>query len=108
MSEEQLAALVAKLNDDPGLREKLEGSSDLDAFIEIAKEAGFDVSKADWLKYQKMQTLELSDAELESAAGGTEITADTLQGGTNNCYTVREVGCNTGPHSCEAPGSGYK
>lgn len=31
----------------------------------IAQEAGFDVSKEDWLKYQSNQTLELSDEELQ-------------------------------------------
>ena len=36
----------------------------------IAKEAGFDVIKADWLKYQAKENLELSDEELEGVAGG--------------------------------------
>lgn len=40
------------------------------AKVALAKEAGFDVSKADWLKYQAKQTLELSDEELEAVAGG--------------------------------------
>ena len=71
MSEEQLAALLAKLKDDAGLQEKIKGAADLDAAVAIAKEAGFDVSKADWLKYQAKQTLELSDEELEGVAGGT-------------------------------------
>ena len=71
MSEEQLAALIAKLKDDEGLQEKLKGASDLDAVLVIAKEAGFDVSKADWLRYQAQQTIELSDEELEGVAGGT-------------------------------------
>jgi len=70
MSEEQLAALLAKLRDDEGLQEKLKGAADLDAVLAIAKEAGFDVSKAAWLKYQANQTLELSDEELERVAGG--------------------------------------
>ena len=70
MSEEQLAALLAKLKDDEGLQEKLKGASDLDAVLAIAKEAGFDVSKADWLRYQAQQTIELSDEELEGIAGG--------------------------------------
>jgi predicted ribosomally synthesized peptide with nif11-like leader len=70
MSEEQLAALLAKLKDDEGLQEKLKVAADLDAFLAIAKEAGFDVSKADWLRYQANQTLELSDEELEGVAGG--------------------------------------
>ena len=74
MSEEQLSALIAKLKEDAGLREKLQGAADLDSAVALAKEAGFDVSKADWLKYQANQTLanplELSDEELEGVAGG--------------------------------------
>ncbi len=61
MSEAQLTALLAKLKEDAGLREKLQGAADLDSAVALAKEAGFDVSKADWLKYQANQTLELSD-----------------------------------------------
>ena len=71
MSEKQLAALLAKIKDDAGLQEKLKGAADLDAALAMAKEAGFGVSKADWLKYQAKQTLELSDEQLESVAGGT-------------------------------------
>ena len=70
MSEEQLTALLAKLKDDVGLQEKLKGAADLDAAVALAKDAGFDISKADWLKYQAQQTLELSDEELEGVAGG--------------------------------------
>jgi predicted ribosomally synthesized peptide with nif11-like leader len=72
MSEEQLAALLAKLKDDAGLQEKLKGAADLDAVLAIAKDAGFDVSKAAWLRYQANQTLELSDEELEEVAGGID------------------------------------
>jgi len=70
MSEEQLAAFIAKLKADAGLQEKLKRATDCDVMLEIAKEAGFDVSKADWLRYQEIQTLELSDEELEGFAGG--------------------------------------
>ena len=74
MSEEQLAALLAKLKDDAGLQEKLKGAADLDAAVALAKEAGFDVSKADWKKYEAQRRglwpEELSDEELESLAGG--------------------------------------
>jgi predicted ribosomally synthesized peptide with nif11-like leader len=70
MSEEQLSALLAKLNDDTGLLEKLKGAADLDAAESIAKEAGFDVSKEEWLRHQAKQVLGLSDAELEGVAGG--------------------------------------
>ena len=70
MSEEQLTALLAKIKEDAGLQEKLKGAADLDAAVALIKEAGFDVSKADWLKYQGEQTLELSDEELEGVYGG--------------------------------------
>ena len=70
MSEEQLSALLAQLKDDAGLQEKFKSAGDLEAAVELAKEAGFDVSKADWLKYQGKQTLELSDEDLEDVAGG--------------------------------------
>jgi predicted ribosomally synthesized peptide with nif11-like leader len=70
MSHEQLSALLAKLKEDAGLQEKLKGAADLDAAVAMAKEAGFDVSKADWLRHQAQQTLELSDEELAEVAGG--------------------------------------
>lgn len=65
MSQEQLSALLDKIKDDAGLQEKLKGAADLDAFLAIAKEAGFDLSKADWLNYQAQQTLELSEEKVE-------------------------------------------
>ncbi|MCP9807353.1 Nif11-like leader peptide family natural product precursor [Cyanobium sp. T1B-Tous] len=68
MSEEQLSALLAKLKDDAGLQEKFKGAADLDAAISLAKEAGFDVSKADWLRYQQGMG-KLSDEELEFLGG---------------------------------------
>jgi len=71
MSEQQLIALLAKLKDDAGFREKLQGAADPNAAVAFAKEAGFDVSKAEWLKAQASQTLELSDEELNGVAGGT-------------------------------------
>ena len=79
MSEEQLTALLAKIKEDAGLQEKLKGAADLDAAVALAKEAGFDVSKADWLKYQAKQTIELSDEELEGVAGaaGTQVRRST-------------------------------
>jgi len=95
MSEEQLAALLANLRDDEGLQEKLKGAADLDAFLAIAKDAGFDVSKAVWLKFQAQQTIELSDEELLSIAGG--MTAGMLNGNDRfvralECYARRKKG----------------
>ena len=91
MSEQQLIALLAKIKDDTGLREKLQRAADLDAAIALAKEAGFDVSKADWLKAQASQTLELSDEELENMAGGHVAHSFGTQ--CNSCLGM----CNVGP-----------
>ena len=72
MPEEQFSALLAKLKEDIGLREKLKAAADLDAAVELAKEAGFDVSKADWLRHQEGEApIELNDEELERVAGGS-------------------------------------
>ena len=73
MSEEQLSAFLAAVKADAGLQEKLKGAANLDAAVAIAKEAGFDVSKAAWLKHQAKQTLELSDEELEGVTGGARL-----------------------------------
>ena len=87
MSEEQLTALLAKIKEDAGLQEKLKGAADLDAAVALAKEAGFDVSKADWLKYQAKQTIELSDEELEGVAGGVSLPLHTFRGAlAARCY----------------------
>jgi predicted ribosomally synthesized peptide with nif11-like leader len=95
MSEEQLSALLAKLKEDAGLREKLQGAGDLDSAVTLAKEAGFDVRKADWLKYQAKQTLELSDEELEGAAGGARVTIEI----TCNCPASIPCDAYTQPQS---------
>lgn len=73
MSEEQLSALLASLKGDAVLQEKLKGALDLDSAVSIAKGAGFDVSKADWLEYQANQALQISDEELEGVAGGKSL-----------------------------------
>ena len=71
MSEDQLSAFLARLQNDAGLREKLKESADLDAALAITREAGFDVSKADWLSFQATTISNLSDEELEQVAGGS-------------------------------------
>jgi predicted ribosomally synthesized peptide with nif11-like leader len=77
MSEEQLTALLSKLKEDAGLKDKFR-HSDLDAAVVMAQEAGFDVSKADWIRYKAKQTLELSDEQLEAVAGGLDTEAPKL------------------------------
>jgi predicted ribosomally synthesized peptide with nif11-like leader len=87
MSEEQLKAFLEAVKADVGLQEKLKGAADLDAAVALAKEAGFEVSKADWLKYQAGQILELSDEELEGVAVAG-LTGTGCTAGTGCCYPI--------------------
>ena len=66
MSEEQLSAFLEKVKSDTELQEKLKAAGSSEAAIEIAKEAGFLITAED----MQSSTIELSDEELEGAAGG--------------------------------------
>jgi predicted ribosomally synthesized peptide with nif11-like leader len=70
MSEEQLAALISLLKTDPSLMEKWKSATDYETAVSIAQNAGFNVTKADWLDYQANPVFELSDGDLEAPAGG--------------------------------------
>ena len=81
MSEEQLAALLAKLQEDKGLQEKLKGVADLDVLMSIAREAGFDISKVDWLRHQANQITGLSYEDLKQVSGATAPIFHTISEG---------------------------
>ena len=66
MSEEQLKAFIEKVEVDASLQEKLKAAADANAVVAIAKEAGFSISTDDLKQAQS----ELSEEELEGAAGG--------------------------------------
>ena len=71
MSEEQLKAFVEKVKADTSLQEKLKAAASPEAAIEIAKEAGFLITAEDIQSMNNnRETVELSDEELEGAAGG--------------------------------------
>ena len=72
MSEEQLKAFLENVKADASLQEKLNGAEDTDAVVEIAKEAGFSITAED-IQAMQSATVELSDEELEGAAGGAGI-----------------------------------
>ena len=69
MSEEQLNAFLEKVKADTSLQEKLKAAASPDGAVEIAKDAGFSISAEDMQSMQS-ETVELSDDELEGAAGG--------------------------------------
>ena len=64
-------------------------------FQSLPKEAGFDVTKADWLKDQAKQILELSDQELEAVSGGKY--SDT------GCGNINPTNCSCKSTGCENP-----
>ena len=69
MSEEQLNAFLEKVKSDTELQDKLKAAASPEAAIEIAKEAGFSINAED-IQSMQSATVELSDEELEGAAGG--------------------------------------
>ena len=68
MSEEQLKAFLEKVKADTSLQEKLKAAASPEAAIEIAKEAGFSITSEDIQELS--EPVELSDEDLEGAAGG--------------------------------------
>ena len=74
MSEEQLNAFLEKVKSDAELQEKLKASADANAVVAIAKEAGFLITAED-IQSMQSSTVELSDEELEGAAGGMKAPA---------------------------------
>ena len=69
MSEEQLKAFLETVKTDTSLQEKLKAAASPEAAVEIAKEAGFVITAED-IQSMQSATVELSDEELEGAAGG--------------------------------------
>ena len=67
MSEEQLNAFLEKVKSDTSIQEKLKAAASPEAAVEIAKDAGFLITAEDI----QSRPVELSDEELEGAAGGT-------------------------------------
>ena len=65
MSEEQLKAFWEAIQADTTLQQKLQGVTDPDAIVAIAKEAGFTIS-AD-------KITELSEEDLEGVSGGAAL-----------------------------------
>ena len=88
MSEEQLNAFLEKVKADTTLQEKLKAAASPEAAIEIAKEAGFAITAED-IQSMQSATVELSDDELEGAAGGIP-----------GCTGLRSVGGGTGHRGC--------
>ena len=72
MSEEQLKAFLEKVKSDTELQDKLKAAASAEATVEIAKEAGFAITSED-IQSMQSATGEVSDEELEGAAGGQQL-----------------------------------
>ena len=72
MSEEQLKAFWEAFQADTALQQKLQGITDPDAIVAIAKEAGFTIS-ADKITELSEEVTELSEEDLEGVAGGAAL-----------------------------------
>ena len=75
MSAEQFDALRAAVDGDRLLRSELEAAESIEAWVTIAREHGFDISRADLPRPDKGR--DLTDTELEGAAGGRIFYAPT-------------------------------
>ncbi|QNI55216.1 nif11-like leader peptide domain protein [Synechococcus sp. BIOS-E4-1] len=89
MSEEQLKAFLEKVKGDTSLQLKLKAASDADGVVAIAKDAGFEFS-ADNLK-RVFGPLEISDKELEIAAGGEQFT--DIKYTCPEVATINDIAC---------------
>ena len=87
MSEEQLKAFLEAVKADAGLQEQLKAAGDADAVVAIAKAAGFRISADDFkgeAVFRENAQSEVSDEELEAAAGGCDIDLLSLCTKTHN------------------------
>ena len=84
MSEEQLKTFLEKVKGDTSLQEKLKAAASPEAVMEIAKEAGFSITAED-IQSTQSATAELTEEELEAAAGG-------CRNGTRDTHLARGCG----------------
>ena len=88
MSEEQLNAFLEKVKGDTSLQDKLKAAASPEAAVEIAKDAGFAITAED-IQSMQSATVELSDDELEDAAGGRWDRCPSWQ--ASNCVGTRPL-----------------
>lgn len=72
MSLEQLDAFLARVKNDPGLKERVQNPAEpleLPDFLALARAAGFAVEEADVIAAQQRAEEGLSDEELQRRAG---------------------------------------
>ncbi len=71
MSEDEAKAFIERVQKDKELQEKLKSADSEEKFFAVAKEAGLDFTKEEWLSVApKKAGGELSEQQLETASGG--------------------------------------
>jgi len=95
MSQQTVANFIEKLNSDAALQAKIDqvDRNNPEAFLGAAKAAGFDFTASEWnlvvgTNYEHISAEKLSEADLESVAGGV--------GDLVISFTMTESGCWTG------------
>jgi len=83
MSEDQLKAFLEAVAADANLQQQLR-ATDADP-VAIAKAAGFAIEQQELLRHQASLGLELSEEELEAAAGGLLGKSSKKDACTGNC-----------------------
>ena len=71
MTTDAFKSFMERCAQDPEFSAQMRKSADADSFIKAANDAGYSITITDWLRNQAEKTLELSDEELEKAAGGS-------------------------------------
>jgi len=75
MSEEDAKAFLKKVGEDKDFQEKVKGIDSEEKLFAVAKAAGFDFTKEEWLAgIPKPKDGELTDADLGAVAGGHGFT----------------------------------
>ncbi len=69
MSLQQLDAFLEHCRSQPELQERLHGGVDLEAFLALARGAGYELSEHDVIEAQQRAEADLSDEELQRRAG---------------------------------------
>ena len=71
MTHSELAQFVDALSTNEALKEKLAKAVTVDDVLQVAKDAGFDISAESITELQAKMTNEISEGELEKVSGGT-------------------------------------
>jgi predicted ribosomally synthesized peptide with nif11-like leader len=96
MTQEQIQALIQAVSSSPDLQQKLAAATNIEDAARIAAEAGFELSSDDINEAINGASVELTDAELETVAGGSwgQLIKSLINGGESCGNAVQKLTCN--------------